>query len=137
MASQLGPRRGLTRALLGIILLSLLSGLGCSWFRPFDFAQGARLTGGDPELGRHALALHSCISCHTIPGVPKGDGNSAPSLAHWSKHHQFIGTRPNTPENLMQWLHNPAHMKPGTQMPNMNVSEKDSRDMAAYLFSIK
>jgi cytochrome c2 len=120
-----------------IILLFLLSGLGCSWFHPFDFAQGARLTGGDPQLGRRALALHSCISCHTIPGVPKGDGNSAPSLAHWSKHHEFIGERANTPENLMQWLHNPAHMKPGTKMPNMNVSEKDSRDMAAYLFSIE
>jgi cytochrome c len=116
---------------------SVLSAPACSWFHPFDFAQGARLTGGDPELGRRALALHSCISCHTIPGVPKGDGNSAPSLAHWSRHTEFIGTHPNTPENLVQWLSNPAHVKPGTKMPNMNVSDKDSRDMAAYLFSIQ
>ena len=95
------------------------------------------MTGGNPEVGRHQLAMHSCISCHAIPGVPKGDGTSAPSLAHWSKHETFIEAYPNTPANLIKWLQNPSHMKPGTRMPNLNVSEKDARDMTAYLFSIK
>ena len=95
------------------------------------------MTGGDPQLGRRQLAMHSCISCHTIPGVPKGDGTSAPSLAHWSKHESFVNTYDNTSENLIRWLQNPSHMKPGTKMPNLNVSEKDARDMAAYLFSLK
>lgn len=95
------------------------------------------MTGGDPALGRRALAQHSCISCHFIPGVPKGDGNSAPSLAHWSRHTNFLGTYPNTPANLVKWLQNPSHMRPGTKMPNLNASEKDSRDIAAYLFSIE
>ena len=119
--------------LFGAILLSA----GCSWFRDFDFTQGAAMTGGDPNIGKRSLAQHSCISCHAIPGVPKGDGNSAPTLAHWSKRKTFLESYPNTPDNLIKWLQNPSHIKPGTKMPNLNVSEKDSRDIAAYLFSIE
>ena len=94
------------------------------------------MTGGNPEVGRRVLAQRSCISCHTIPGVPKGDGNTAPSLAHWSRQKQLLGVRPNTPENLIAWLRNPSHVKPGTRMPQLNVTDQESRDMAAYLFSI-
>lgn len=119
------------------ILLTLCLALpACSWFRNFDFEHGARLTGGNPELGRTKLAQHSCISCHIIPGVPKADGISAPSLAHWCWHRKLLDTYPNTPENLEKWLENPSHLKPGTSMPDMNVSPQDSRDMAAYLYSI-
>ncbi|MGA2422564.1 MAG: c-type cytochrome [Terriglobales bacterium] len=119
------------------ILLMLIFVLpACNWFRDFDFERGARLTGGDPELGRTKLAMHSCVSCHVIPGVPRGEGNSAPSLAHWSRRRTFLNTYPNTPENLEKWLEKPSHRKPGTAMPDMNLSPQDSRDMTAYLFSI-
>jgi cytochrome c len=120
-----------------LILLALLLFLsGCDWFRDFDYARGARMTGGDPQLGRKKLAQHSCISCHVIPGVSKGEGKSAPSLANWAGRCTFLNTFPNTPENLEQWLQNPSHRKPGTTMPDLSVSPQDSRDMAAYLFSI-
>jgi len=119
------------------ILLPLLLLLpACSRFREFDFEHGARLTGGDPELGRKKLGQHSCVSCHVIPGVPKADGTIAVSLEHWSWRRTFLDKYPNTPENLEQWLENPSRLKPGTSMPDMNVSPQDSRDMAAYLFSI-
>lgn len=94
------------------------------------------MTGGNPELGRKKLAQYSCISCHVIPGVPKGEGKSAPSLANWSGRQTFLNTFPNTPENLEKWLENPSHRKPNTTMPNLNIGPKDSRDIAAYLFSI-
>jgi cytochrome c2 len=119
------------------VLLTLLLTLpACNWFRDFDFARGARMTGGNPEMGRKKLAQHSCISCHVIPGVPKGDGKSAPSLANWSGRRTILNTLPNTPENLEKWLENPSHRKPNTTMPNLNISPQDSRDMTAYLFSI-
>jgi hypothetical protein len=83
------------------ILLALLPAApACNWFRDFDFTRGARMTGGNPELGRKKLAQYSCISCHVIPGVPKGEGKSAPSLANWSGRQTFLNTFPNTPENL-------------------------------------
>ena len=108
----------------------------CNWFREFDFARGARLTGGDPMNGRRVMAQRSCISCHTVPGVPKGNGTSAPSLAHWSRRSQFLNQYPNTPENMIKWLQNPSHLKPGTNMPRLNVTDQESRDVTAYLFSI-
>jgi len=94
------------------------------------------MTGGNPELGRKRLAQHSCVSCHVIPGVPRGDGKSAQSLAHWYWRRTFLNTYKNTPENLEKWLEMPSHRKPSTAMPDLNVSPQDSRDMAAYLFSI-
>ena len=119
------------------VLLMLLLGLaGCNWFRDFDFQRGARLTGGNPELGRKKLGQHSCISCHTIPGVPRAEGMSGGSLAGWSGRRTFLHAFPNTPDNLEKWLQNPSHRKPGTTMPNLSVSTEDGRDMAAYLFSI-
>ena len=119
------------------ILLALLAAApACNWFRDFDFSRGARMTGGNPELGRKKLAQYSCISCHVIPGVPKGEGKSAPSLANWSGRQTFLNTFPNTPENLERWLENPSHRKPNTTMPNLNVTRQDSRDITAYLFSI-
>lgn len=133
VASYYSPRR--LEWLFLICAISLVS-VSCNWFREFDFARGARMTGGNPEIGRRVLAQRSCISCHTIPGVPKADGNSAPSLAHWAGRRDFLDRFPNTPENLIKWLSNPSHMKPGTKMPQLNVTEKESRDMAAYLFSI-
>jgi cytochrome c2 len=126
-----------TKRIIPPILLLLLSAApACNWFRDFDFARGARVTGGNPELGRKQLAQHSCGSCHTIPGVPKAEGKSAGSLAGWSGRSTFLNRFPNTPESLEQWLENPSHRKPGTNMPNLNISQKDSRDIAAYLFSI-
>jgi len=126
------------KRLAAVVLLMLLVPLtgGCNLFRDFDFKRGARMTGGNPELGRKKLAQHSCVSCHVIPGVPKGDGQSAPSLAHWSWQRKFLNTYPNTPENLEKWLENPSHRKPGTTMPDLSASPQDSRDMTAYLFSI-
>ena len=119
------------------ILLMLIVALpACNWFRDFDFERGARLTGGNPELGRKKLAQRSCSSCHVIPGVPRAQGKNAPSLAGWSGRRTFLNTYPNTPENLEKWLQTPSHRKPGTTMPDMNISPQDSRDMAAYLFSI-
>jgi cytochrome c len=117
-----------------ILLLALTS---CNWFRDFDFARGARLTGGNPKAGRKGMKMHSCGSCHVIPGVFRAEGNSAPSLDGWSGRKTFLdGKYENTAENVEKWLEKPSHRKPGTNMPDMNLSPEESRDITAYLFSI-
>ena len=120
-----------------LLLIAMIGAmLGCGYFRGQDFARGARLTGGNPEIGRKQLSEHSCVSCHTIPGIPNGTGTIAPSLASWSKQEKIAGVCPNTPENLEAWIRNPGRLKAGTSMPDMNVSLQDSRDIAAYLYSL-
>jgi cytochrome c2 len=119
-----------------IVLMLTLALSGCNWFRDFDFARGVRMTGGSPEAGRTKLAMHSCGSCHFIPGVPRAEGTSGPSLAGWSGRSTFLNTYKNTPENLEKWLDKPSHRKPGTNMPDISLSPEECRDMTAYLFSI-
>jgi len=120
-----------------IVMLTVILLSGCDYFREFDFARGARLTGGDPQSGRKKLAQRSCVSCHTIPGVVHGEGKSGPSLEHWHRRSTFLdGLYQNTPENVEKWLDKPSHRKLGTHMPDIDLSPQESRDMTAYLFSI-
>lgn len=133
----IGKRRPLAKAAVLGWLTLLLVFTACNWFRDFDFACGARLTGGNPEAGRKRLMMRTCGSCHVIPGVLRADGSRGPSLARWSARQTFLdGRYQNTPENVEKWLDQPSHRKPGTNMPDMNLSPDESRDMTAYLFSI-
>jgi cytochrome c2 len=133
----IGQRRPLQRAVFSGLLTLLLVFPACNKFRDFDFARGARLTGGNPEAGRKRMMMRTCGSCHVIPGVLRAEGRSAPSLDHWSDRDDFLdGRYKNTPENIEKWLEKPSHRKPGTNMPDMSLSPEESRDMTAYLFSI-
>jgi cytochrome c1 len=45
----------------------------------------------------------------------------------------LAGRLPNGPENLERWLRGPQAVKPGSAMPDLGVTERDARDIAAYL----
>jgi cytochrome c2 len=49
----------------------------------------------------------------------------------------IAGRLPNTPENLMLWIQKPQEVVPNNAMPNMGIGEQDSRDMAAYLYTLR
>jgi hypothetical protein len=123
-----------TAALTMVLSVGLLS--ACNYFRDFDYSRGARMTGGDPQVGREGLRKHSCTSCHVIPGIPDADGHAGPALDRWGRRDTFLLSVPNTPENLIGWIRNPSALRPTTTMPNMNLTDGQARDIAAYLFSI-
>jgi len=37
----------------------------------------------------------------------------------------------------MRWIQHPHQIEPHTVMPEMNVTEQDSRDIAAYLYTLR
>jgi cytochrome c1 len=41
----------------------------------------------------------------------------------------------NTVENLVKWILDPQAVRPGTTMPTVSATEREARDMAAYLRS--
>jgi cytochrome c1 len=43
----------------------------------------------------------------------------------------------NSPENMVQWLRAPQAISPQTAMPDLGVTERDARDIAAYLYTLK
>lgn len=92
---------------------------------------------GNIERGRALLAQYQCGSCHTIPGVRSARGQVNASLAGFGQRSYIAGRLANGPQLLAQWIMQPQAMVPGTLMPSMGVSERDARDIAAYLLDLR
>lgn len=118
-------------------LLALLGALACDPARPDYTDEVRRMTQGDPEAGKLKIRNYGCQACHTIPGVTGADAVVGPPLTHWAKRVYIAGEVPNTPDNLQRWIQHPTQIEPKTAMPDMGVTEQDSRDIAAYLYMIR
>jgi cytochrome c1 len=113
--------------------LLLISTAACN-----SASRAVRATGGDPAKGHDAVAHYACTACHSIPGLSHTGDVTGPSLAHVGSALTFAdGQVENTPENLVAWIQTPARLKSSTSMPNMNVNEKDARDIAAFLCTLR
>jgi cytochrome c2 len=95
------------------------------------------LTGGDPDAGREAIHTYACGTCHEIPGIEGADGMIGPSLAGIGDRTTLAGQLPNSPDNMIRWIRDPQNALPSTAMPDLDVSAKEARDMAAYLYTLK
>lgn len=88
----------------------------------------------DPERGKQAIARAGCGSCHAIAGISWPEGRVGPRLEGLAERALIAGQVPNTPENMAAFIRNaPAHV-PGTTMPAMPLTDRDARDIAAYLY---
>lgn len=87
----------------------------------------------DGERGKLALTQFACQSCHQIPGVTGPLTYVGPKLDGLAQRSFIAGMLPATEENLVKWIRAPQQIKPGTAMPQLDVPERDARDMAAYL----
>ncbi len=95
------------------------------------------LTGGDPYRGRDQIRRYGCDSCHTIPGVSTADALVGPPLTRIALRTYLAGRLENTPENMQRWIRNPWSIDERTAMPNMGVTERDARDIAAFLYTLR
>ncbi len=102
-----------------------------------DTAAAAALTGGDPRAGKAAIVRYGCGACHSIPGVPRADGRTGPSLSKIASQGFLAGKLPNQPEAMIAWVRAPQTINPGGGMPDMGVGERDGRDIAAYLYTLR
>ena len=94
-------------------------------------------TGGDANRGKAAIDKYGCNACHVIPGIPGPKGMVGPSLDHFAARAFIAGKFANNPDTLVKWLQNPPAFDPNTTMPNMGITDPDSRDIAAYLYTLK
>ena len=91
----------------------------------------------DSARGKHALEQYACVTCHEIPGVTGATVPVGPSLRQLASRSYIAGALPNTRDNLVRWLRSPQAVKPGSAMPDLGVSERDARDMAAFLTELR
>jgi cytochrome c oxidase subunit 2 len=94
---------------------------------------------GLAEQGRAEFVAAQCIACHAINDFESVGGTPAdirvgPDLTGFADRELFIGAMlPNTEENLRAWLRNPQAVKPGAQMPNVNLSPQQIDQLVTYL----
>jgi cytochrome c2 len=96
-----------------------------------------QLTGGSMVAGKAALKTYGCGGCHEISGLPDARGGVGPSLSGIAVRTELAGHLQNNPDNMLRWIRDPQGVAPGNGMPNLGVSERDARDMAAYLYTLQ
>ena len=93
--------------------------------------------GGDAKHGAALVARYGCGQCHDIPQITNANGNVGPPLHRIGTRTYIAGVLNNSPDNLALWIENPQAVVPGNAMPNMGISHQDSRDITAFLYTLK
>ncbi len=87
--------------------------------------------------GMRVYLSHPCIRCHTIRGLSAGP-DVGPDLTHVGGRTSLAAVAlPNTDSAMARWLHNPQAVKPGTHMPNLELSPAQVHALTTYLESLK
>jgi cytochrome c oxidase subunit II len=110
---------------------------------PDDFDRWAKeqqqsaLTETNTIAGHKTFFANSCVNCHTIGGT-LAQGKFGPDLTHlMSRETLGAGAIPNTPDNLRLWVRDPQKFKVGCLMPNMQLTDQEVNQIAAYLQTLK
>jgi putative membrane protein len=118
------------------MLLAILAVAGTGCGRQ-EAKKAARLTGGDPRRAELAIRRHGCGSCHHIPGITGAGGLVGPPLDRIASRAYIAGRLTNTPQNLMGFVKHPHGVGGRIAMPEMGIPDRDVRDIAAYLYTLK
>lgn len=111
------------------------AGAACGRSQAERDAQPARPP--DVERGRTALYQYACTACHTVPGLTGSSPQVGPPLTGMARRALIAGRLANTPQNMVAWLRSPQRFDPATAMPDMEVTQEDALDMAAYLATLQ
>src|SRR4051794_21222860 len=91
----------------------------------------AAVVQGDPSKASAYFKTFGCSGCHTIEGVRDANGRVGPPRQKL-RERVFVGSRPNTADNLVQWIVNPRAVNPHTPMPVTGISVSQARDVVAF-----
>jgi len=69
--------------------------------------------------------------------VEAARGNVGPPLDDIGRRVYLAGSLSNTPAAMAQWVRFPQAYRPGTAMPDLDVSAEDAKDMVAYLYRLR
>lgn len=120
------------------VLLVIAAGLaGAAALDGGENAAAQNVPGGDARRGAALISQFGCGTCHVVPGVASATGNVGPSLSRIGDRAYIAGVLANTPDNMERWLRKPQEIIPGNAMPDLGLSERDARDLTAYLDSLR
>jgi cytochrome c oxidase subunit II len=93
-----------------------------------------------PSAEIEQIVTGTCMSCHQIRGVEgvTEPTKPAPDLTHvGSRQTIAAGLLQNSPEELARWLANPPAVKPGSRMPDYNLTEDQIDALVDFLGSLE
>jgi cytochrome c oxidase subunit 2 len=88
------------------------------------------------EQGKALLGTKGCIGCHAIRGISVSS-RVGPNLTNMASRERIAGIMPYSQENMRRWLAMPIELKPGSKMPNLNLSDAELDALVAYLDTFK
>jgi cytochrome c oxidase subunit 2 len=99
-------------------------------------------TSGDGARGAELFTERQCIGCHAINGYEGAEARVGPNLTFFAQRDKFAGYMLDNDinegaENVSAWLKNPQAVKPGSQMPNLGLSDSDVADLVEYLRTLQ
>lgn len=129
------PRRAWS-GLAAVATIAVSATAATTWSAQHQSESVARaMTGGDPARAPLMIRRYGCAGCHTIPGIPGGDGQVGGPLKD-IRHRVYVGgVLRNSADNLVRWIVAPQVFSPRTAMPATGISDAEARDVAAYLYS--
>jgi cytochrome c2 len=92
---------------------------------------------GNPIQGQQEIINYGCGACHEVAGIAGADGKVGPPLTGIASRSFIAGRLANNTDNLIFWIRFPQSVSPGTDMPDLGISEPAARDIAAYLYTLK
>jgi cytochrome c oxidase subunit 2 len=127
---------GLQHAHMGILVFAQPAAQFRAWLA--REARPARKPTGTLALtGERVFTTGPCQSCHTIRGT-SADGITGPDLTHVASRTTLAaGTIPNRRDDLARWIQDAQHVKPGNQMPDLELRKRQVQALVAYLRSLK
>jgi len=93
----------------------------------------------DPERqrGMEVFLSKPCVMCHQVRGTDAG-GKVAPDLTHvGSRRYIGAGTLETTRGNIAAWIIDPHGVKPGVNMPTIQLEPDEVQPLARYLEGLK
>lgn len=94
------------------------------------------MPGASAERGKAIIERVGCTACHSIAGIDWPKGRVGPDLENFADATLIAGKLPNRPELLAAYVRDAPAMVPGSGMPAMPLTQKESRDVAAYLYTL-
>lgn len=109
-----------------VAFLEWINGMDLNGFPapPTITAAGSAAPSGVTD-NRPRIFVQTCIACHAVDG--RG-GRIGPAL-------DGVATRFND-DYLRRWLRDPAGLRPGTQMPNLRLTDPQIDELVTYLSTL-
>jgi cytochrome c oxidase subunit II len=127
---------GLQHANMRLLIVAEPADQFAAWVRSQQ-VPSATVIGQQAQQGQDLFMASTCSGCHTVQGT-QAQGKVGPDLTHLASRDEIAaGALPNTPADLADWLSNPQAVKPGADMPNLNLDGTSVAKLVAFLSQLK